>query len=222
MTKSTLGQERRSSVTGKKVRDYVDNKKFTYAVMQYNERHNKRMEQGLKQEIMPDIIGLGIMKIADGLGSRFNFRAYTYVDEMVADARVQAVYAVTKFNINKIKLSYVKDKKFFTYLNPDKYKRPEMDETELKAFKAKRKANQITNIWFAGRKAKEPNAYGYLTLVMWRSMTARIKEEAEQQKLIESLMMDPSFVCYEADENDNDHGVDITKENAVDFYFDGK
>ena len=57
---------------------------------------------------------------------------------------------------------------------------------------------------------------------MWRSMTARIKSEAEQQKLIESLMMDPSYVCYEADENDNDHGIDITKENAVDFYFDGK
>lgn len=219
---NTLGQERRSSVTGKKVRDYVDNKKFTREVIAYNERHKIRMEEGKPQERMPDIIGLGIMKIADGLGSRHNFRGYTYVDEMVADAMVQGVYAVTRFNIEKIKLTFIDTKRYFVFMNPNNYKRPIRTEDEMKEFILSRRKNQIRNITFAGRKVKEPNAYGYLTLVMWRSMTARIKEEAEQQRLIESLMMDPSFVCYEADANDNDHGVDISKENAVDFYFDGK
>ena len=219
---NTLGQERRSSVTGKKVRDYVDNKKFTREVIAYNERHKIRMDEGKPQERMPDIIGLGIMKIADGLGSRHNFRGYTYVDEMVADAIVQAVYAVTRFKVDKLKLHYVEQKINFTFIDPKHYKKTKKTKEEEELFIKAKKANPATHIFYAGSKIKEPNAYGYLTLVMWRSMTARIKEEAEQQRLIESLMMDPSFVCYEADENDNDHGVDITKENAVDFYFDGK
>ncbi len=219
---NTLRHERRSRVTGKKVRDYVDNKKFTREVISYNERHKKRIAEGRPQEIMPDLIGLGIMKIADGLGSRHNFRGYTYVDEMVADAIVQAVYAVTRFKVDKLKLHYVEQKINFTFIDPKHYKRPKKTKEEEELFVKYKRANQVTHITFAGSKIKEPNAYGYLTLVMWRSMTARIKQEAEQQRLIESLMMDPSYVCYEADENDNDHGIDITKENAVDFYFDGK
>lgn len=219
---NTLGQERRSNVTGKKVRDYVDNKHFTKEVIQYNERHKIRMEQGKPQEKMPDIIGLGIMKIADGLGSRHNFRGYTYVDEMVADAIVQAVYAVTRFKVDKLKLHYIENKKYVLFFEPKTYIKSFMTKDEAEIFNLKKKENPAKHIFYGGCKIKEPNAYGYLTLVMWRSMTARIKEEAEQQKLIESLMMDPSYVCYEADENNNDNNIDISKENAVDFYFDGK
>lgn len=219
---NTLGQERRSSVTGKKVRDYVDNKKFTESVIKYNARHKQRMEEGKKQETMPDLIGRGIMKIADGLGSRHNFRGYTYVDEMVSDAIVQAVYAVTRFKVDKWKLHYCEQKKYFIFFDYKYYNRPLIDKEVHDELRLKRRENPVRHIYYGGTKTKEPNAYGYLTLVMWRSMTARIKSEAEQQKLIESLMMDPSYVCYEADENDNDHGIDITKENAVDFYFDGK
>lgn len=219
---NTLGQERRSIVTGKKVRDYVDNKHFTREIMQYNERHKKRMLEGKPQEQIPDVIGYGIMKIAEGLASRHNFRGYTYIEDMKCDGIVQGVYAVTRFNISKIMLSYVKDKKYFLFFDPKSYKQPYRDKEEQKEFDLKKKENPNKTIFYGGRKAKEPNAYGYLTLIIWRSFTARLKLEAEQQRLIESLMMDPSYVCYESDENDNDHGVDITKENAVDFYFEGK
>lgn len=222
MSYNILGKERRSQVTGKKVRDYVDNKKFTKAVMQYNEQYEKDKLENKPQKKMPDIIGHGIMKIAEGLGTRHNFRGYTYVDEMISDAMVQGVYAVTRFNIEKIKLSFIDTKRYFVFMNPNNYKRPIRTEDEMKEFILGRRKNQIKNITFAGRKVKEPNAYGYLTLVMWRSFTARIKEEAEQQKIIEDLMMDPSYNFYEQDVNENDHGVDISKENAVDFYFDGK
>lgn len=166
-----LGTERQSKATGKKVRDYVDNEIFTKAIIEYNIEHKERMAQGLPKKIMPDIIGHGILKIVEGLGSRFNFRGYTYIDEMRDDAIVQAVYAVTKFDHTKF---------------------------------------------------EKPNAFGYINLICWRSFTARIKEEAEQQQIIEDLMMDPNYICYQSDMNHNDINIDISKENAVDFYFDGK
>lgn len=160
---------RKSAVTGKTVKDYVDNKELTRVVNEYNARHKERMEKGLPQEIMPNVIGIAIKQIAESIGSRHNFRNYTYLDEMVGDAIVQAVYSVTRFDGTKF-----------------------------------------------------DNAFGYFTLVIWRKMTNRIKEERLQQQTIENLMRDPLYVCYEADENDNDSYVDITKENAVEFYYDGK
>lgn len=160
---------RKSKVTGKTVTDYVDNAALTKAVNEYNARHYERMEKGLPKEKMPDVIGLAIMQIADAIGSRHNFRNYTYLDEMLGQARLQAVYSVTKFDGTKF-----------------------------------------------------DNAFGYFTLVIWRKMCQVIKDEREQQKIIEDLMRDPLYVCYEADENDNDHFIDINKENAVDFYGEGK
>lgn len=223
------GKERKSDVTGKKVTDYINNKALSKAVIEYNERHVERMAKGLPQERIPDVIGLAILKIADGLGSRYNFRNYTYLDEMVGDATVQGVYSVTKFNLDKIMLTYVEKKKFFTFLDPKKYKTKysdNMTDDEIKEaeknWKDYKKDNQVTYITFSGSKIKEPNAYGYFTFNMWRKMTNRIIVEKEQQQIIEDLMSDPNYVCYEADENDNDTHVDISKENAVDFYYDGK
>lgn len=160
---------RKSSITGKKVYDYVDNKLLTQTVNEYNARYKERLAKGLKQEIMPDIIGHAILKIAHGVGSKHNFRNYTYIDEMIDDAIAQAVYAVTRFDGTKF-----------------------------------------------------DNAFGYFTLVIWRAMTSRIKEEKKQQKIIEDLMGDPNFMFYESDTNENDQNVIISKENASEFYWDGK
>ena len=223
------GHERKSTVTGKKVTDYINNKALSKAVIEYNERHVIRMEKGLPQERIPDVIGLAILKIADGLGSRYNFRNYTYLDEMVGDATVQGVYSVTKFNLDKIMLTYMPKKLYFTLLPPHKYKTkysddllPEVIKEREKNWKEFKKSEPITYLIFSGVKIKEPNAYGYFTFNMWRKMTNRIIVEKEQQQIIEDLMSDPNYVCYEADENDNDSHVDISKENAVDFYYDGK
>lgn len=218
----STGVKRKSKVTGKNVTNYIDNRALTIAVINYNQRHKLRMEKGLPQEQIPDSIGYAIMKIADGLGSRYNFRNYTYLDEMVGDAVEQGVYSVTKFNLEKIALTYVVNKVMFTFFDPKKYKQPVRTKEELEEFNAKKKANPIRHITYSGVKIKEPNAYGYLTFIMWRKMTNRIKLEKEQQKIIEDLMGDPNYVCYEQDENGNDDGFDISKENAVDFYYDGK
>lgn len=212
-----------SDITGKKVTDYIDNEKLTKAIIDYNIRHVIRQEQGLKQEIMPDIIGLAILKITHGIGSKHNFRNYTYHDEMVDDAIVQAVYSVTKFDMNKFKLSYNEKKKLFVYHDPRSYVREKMTKEQEEAYKKFKKKNPL-QITYGSRKIKDLNAFGWLTLVVWRAMTHRIKLEKEQQKIIEDLMSDPNYMFHEADGNNNDidSHVDISKENATEFYWDGK
>lgn len=94
-------KERVSDVTGKKVTDYVDNKKFTQCMDEYVKKQLERESLGLEREMIPDYIGHCILKIVDGLGSRPNFRNYTYLNEMKGDALVASVKAVHKFDIDK-------------------------------------------------------------------------------------------------------------------------
>lgn len=92
-----------SDVTGKTVVDYVDNETFTAAMHSYVTRQNERELQELPRENIPNYIGECILKIVDGLGSRPNFRNYTYLEEMKGDAMVAAVKAVHKFDIERCK-----------------------------------------------------------------------------------------------------------------------
>lgn len=96
-------KSRVSDVTGKKVIDYVDNETFTNAMHQYVLRQAEREEAGLPREAIPNYIGECILQIVDGLGSRPNFRNYTYLEEMKGDAMVAAVKAVHKFKIERCK-----------------------------------------------------------------------------------------------------------------------
>ena len=50
---------------------------------------------------MPDVIGHAILKIADGLSRRYNFRNYTYIDEMREDGIYMAIRAVKNFDPSK-------------------------------------------------------------------------------------------------------------------------
>lgn len=51
-----------------------------------------------REPIMPDVIGSALLKICEGLSMRYNFRGYTYRDEMVRDAVVDCVRAVKKYD----------------------------------------------------------------------------------------------------------------------------
>lgn len=152
----------------KKNRNYIDNKKLTQDIKEYNIIYYNAVNQGLPKPKMPDCIGEAIIKIAEAIGSKWNFKNYTYRDEMVLDGICQAVYSITKFNAEKF-----------------------------------------------------DNAFGYLTMIIWRSMGQRIKNEKEQQEIIEKLLEDPNYLFYEEDENGNDSNT-ISKENLVDFYYEGK
>lgn len=54
-----------------------------------------------KEPPMPNIIGSAILNICDGLSQRHNFRNYTWREDMVADAVVDCVKAIKKYNGDK-------------------------------------------------------------------------------------------------------------------------
>lgn len=93
-------KERISELTGKTVVNYVDNDLFCNAVIKWNKLRLDALEAGTKIPQMPDIIGIQIKNIAEGLGRRYNFRNYTYIDEMKADSIVTAIRAVKNFDPN--------------------------------------------------------------------------------------------------------------------------
>lgn len=94
-------KERTSEVTGKTVINYVDNDTFCNAVISWNEKRTIALEKGLPTPSMPNVIGDQILKIAEGLARRNNFRNYTYIDEMKEDAIYMAVRAVKNFDPTK-------------------------------------------------------------------------------------------------------------------------
>lgn len=95
---TSVGKTRKSDTTGKDVVNYVDKKELETAINEYNSKNKERELQGLPRLPMPKYIGDSIIKIVDGLGSRYNFRNYSYLDEMKGDAIVGCVYAVHKFD----------------------------------------------------------------------------------------------------------------------------
>lgn len=96
-----FGKERVSKVTGKKVVNYVDNDTFCNAVIDWKIKCEAAEEEGLPKPIMPDVIGIAILKIADGLSRRYNFRNYTYIDEMREDAIYMAIRSVKNYDPRK-------------------------------------------------------------------------------------------------------------------------
>lgn len=93
--------ERTSDVTGKKVTNYVDNDGFCNAVIAWNEACRTAAENGDPKPPMPDVIGLQMLLMAEGLSRRYNFRNYTYIDEMREDAVYMAIRAVKNFDPTK-------------------------------------------------------------------------------------------------------------------------
>lgn len=67
---------------------------------------------------------------------------------------------------------------------------------------------------------KSSNGYGFINLCVWRDMVNRIVLEKKQQDIKTSMMIDPTIEFY--DTMGNDSNINITKENAVDTYHQGK
>lgn len=79
---------------------YVDNKKFSQAVVDYcitlkeakNQKHNQL-------PIVPDYVAQCFLKIAEGLSHKHNFIRYTYREEMVMDAVENCLRAIENYDI---------------------------------------------------------------------------------------------------------------------------
>jgi len=78
---------------------YVNNKEFSYAVVDYVKAANDAIN---KDEVPPkvtDYIATCFMKISEGLSHRPNFVRYTYRDEMVMDAVENCLRAIRNYKI---------------------------------------------------------------------------------------------------------------------------
>tara|TARA_B000000477_G_scaffold77020_1_gene64700 strand:+ start:2517 stop:3203 length:687 start_codon:yes stop_codon:yes gene_type:complete len=79
---------------------YVNNRDFSYAVVDYVERANEAKEKGEKNPVVPDYIAICFMKICEGLSHKPNFVRYTYRDEMVMDGVENCLKAIYNYRID--------------------------------------------------------------------------------------------------------------------------
>ena len=80
---------------------YVNNKEFTAAVAEHNEKVKLAESKGKTPPQMYNYIGECIYKIATRLSTRPNFINYTYRDEMICDAIENCIQYIGNFNVEK-------------------------------------------------------------------------------------------------------------------------
>ena len=79
---------------------YVNNREFSYAVVDYVNASNTAKAAGTKNPVVPDYIAICFMKICEGLSHKPNFVRYTYRDEMVMDGVENCLKAIYNYRID--------------------------------------------------------------------------------------------------------------------------
>ena len=83
----------------KKKAHYINNKEFSYAVVEYVKTANDAKAQGKPVPVVTDYVAQCFLKISEGLSHRPNFVRYTYREEMVMDAVENCLRAINNYNI---------------------------------------------------------------------------------------------------------------------------
>jgi hypothetical protein len=81
--------------------DYVNNKEFSAAVLEYTEHVAEDISNGKEPRQIPNYIGECFIKIANGLSRSPNFMNYSYREDMVMDAVENCVKAIANYDITK-------------------------------------------------------------------------------------------------------------------------
>jgi len=79
---------------------YVNNRDFSYAVVDYVKSCKDADEAGETRPKVTDYIATCFMKICEGLSHKPNFVRYTYRDEMVMDGVENCLKAIHNYNID--------------------------------------------------------------------------------------------------------------------------
>jgi len=82
---------------------YVNNKDFLSALVQYRKDVKHAIENELERPRVPNYIGECVMKIATHLARKPNFMNYTFKDEMVADGIENCLQYIDNFDPDKSK-----------------------------------------------------------------------------------------------------------------------
>lgn len=78
---------------------YVNNREFSYSVVDYVTSVNEAKNQNKTVPKVTDYIATCFLKIAEGLSHKSNFIRYTYREEMVMDAVENCLKAIMNYNI---------------------------------------------------------------------------------------------------------------------------
>jgi len=86
----------------KRVRqNYVDNKQFLAAMIEYKESVIEAKEKGNPRPVVPTYVASCIMKIATHLAHKPNFMNYSFKEEMVSDGIENCLQYIDNFNPEK-------------------------------------------------------------------------------------------------------------------------
>ena len=80
--------------------DYIDKEKFSLLLKEYVEKRDLEVSLGKPMPKIPDSIAQYIMDIVNNTSNRWNFRRYTYRDEMVSDGIFACIKAMKNYNIS--------------------------------------------------------------------------------------------------------------------------
>ncbi len=79
---------------------YVNNRQFSYAVVDYVTEAQEAKKKGEKNPVVTDYIATCFMKICEGLSHKPYFVRYTYRDEMVLDGVENCLKAIYNYRID--------------------------------------------------------------------------------------------------------------------------
>lgn len=82
---------------------YVDNDKFYDALVEYKAQCDQALADEKEKPIVPRYIGECLLLIAKNLAKRYNFNGYSWREEMVGDAILDALLYLDKFDTVKYK-----------------------------------------------------------------------------------------------------------------------
>lgn len=83
--------------------NYADKEKLHNEIVTWQDRCAEADAAGLDRPVMPDYIAGVIMDTAHGMGTRWNFKNYSWVEDMVLDAIEAALKAIPKYDRNNAK-----------------------------------------------------------------------------------------------------------------------
>jgi len=83
--------------------DYVDNKQFFAAMLEYKKSVREAEESGSTRPMMPNYVAECIMKIATHLSHKPNFVNYTFREDMISDGIENCLQYVDNFDPEKSK-----------------------------------------------------------------------------------------------------------------------
>ena len=94
-----MSEEKKGSIVRKpkSMKNYVNGPDFHKSLVEYNEKKKASVDK--KPEI-PRYVGECIIKIAENLGSKFNFLSYSYKEEMISDAIEKMIEKVDLYDVD--------------------------------------------------------------------------------------------------------------------------